>query len=126
MRTLAISVILAAGLTGSPVLAGAESTTSTGTTAAPDIVCLAAADIDRTTVPDDKTILFHLKSGKVWRNALVSNCPSLGANGFAYEGKLVSGKVCGSLQQIRVNETKQVCILGPFTEETPKGSDTGS
>jgi hypothetical protein len=98
--------------------AQAETTRSPGAT--PENVCLRTIDIDRTTVPDDKTILFHMKDGRVWRNALVTNCPLLGVHGFAYS-PTPDNEICGSLQSIRVLDSGSICMLGPFTQEPPGG-----
>jgi hypothetical protein len=39
--------------------------------------CLPLRQIDRTEVVDNKTILFHMRGKKVWRNQLPYSCPGL-------------------------------------------------
>lgn len=78
--------------------------------------CLWTRQIDRTTVIDPKTILFHMKDGKVYRNTLQSPCLGLQFNGFAYV--LHSDELCGESQSIHVLQTKEVCTLGKFVPET--------
>ena len=82
-------------------------------------VCFKTTDINDTHSPNDKTILFHLRDGSVWRNDLKGNCSGLTFYGFAYT---LSGtnEVCGNLQSIRVLKTGSVCVLGPFTQIKPK------
>ena len=77
-------------------------------------VCLRSSDIERTSVPDARTILFHMKGGKVWKNTLMADCPELKFNGFIYDAS-PSGEICGNQQSIRVIRTHAVCLLGPFT-----------
>jgi hypothetical protein len=76
-------------------------------------VCLNSRDIDRTSVPDAKTVLFHMKDGKVWKNMLRNDCAELKFNGFAYDAS-PNGEICGNLQTIRVLRSGEVCALGPF------------
>jgi hypothetical protein len=80
--------------------------------------CIRSIDIDRTTTPDDKTILFHMRGGRVLRSDLMGNCPTLRFNGFAYDAT-PDGQVCGKLQIIRVLHNGAVCSLGPFVDVTP-------
>jgi len=125
MRNAAIALALATGfLAPAFAQAGPVVTTTMDSPAVPDGICLKTADIERTSAPDDKTILFHLKTGQVWRNALVHNCASLSAKGFVYADPPVHGVVCGNLQQIRVNNSKETCILGQFTQETAPAAGT--
>jgi hypothetical protein len=85
---------------------------------APANVCLQTNDIDRTSVPDPRTILFHMKDGRIWKNALVRACPELRFNGFEYVSQ-PAGEICGNLQSIRVLHSGTVCLLGPFTPYAP-------
>jgi len=125
MRNSAISLVLALGvLVPAMGHAGSIVTTAIDDPAVPDGLCLKAADIDRTAVPDDKTILFYLKTGQVWRNALVSNCPALSEKGFSYANTPAHGVVCGNFQQIRVNDSGQTCILGQFTRDLAQSPST--
>jgi len=82
--------------------------------AQPAPACLRSIDIDRTSVPDARTILFHMKGGQVWKNTLVTDCPELKFNGFLYDAS-PSGEICGNIQSIRVIRSGAVCLLGPFT-----------
>ena len=93
-----------------PGLARAEDSTK-----ASDPACVNVAWIDHTEVPDDSTILFHLKGGKTLKNTLISRCVGLrlASRGFTYVAR--NDEVCGNLQSIRVNDTGEVCLLGPFS-----------
>ena len=84
------------------------------TPALADPVCLRSMDIERTSVPDSRTILFRMKDHTVWKNTLMADCPSLRFNGFIYNAS-PDGRICGNLQSIRVIHTGAVCLLGPFT-----------
>lgn len=86
--------------------------------AASGSVCLRTIEIDRTSVPDARTILFHMKDGRVWKNALLNECPELRFNGFEYVSQ-PPGQICGNLQSIRVIHSGAVCLLGPFTLAVP-------
>ena len=82
-------------------------------------VCFKTTDIDTTHSDNDKTIMFRMRDGSMWRNDLKGNCSGLRFYGFAYT---LSGtnEVCGNLQSIRVLKTGSVCVLGPFTQVKPK------
>lgn len=116
MRLIPLTGMLALLLAGSAL---AETTKTPAAT--PENVCLRTNEIDHTTSPDDKTILFYVRQGKVWRNALVTNCPMLSVNGFEYS-PTPSREICGNMQSIRVLRTGSVCLLGSFTEQTPVGA----
>jgi hypothetical protein len=96
MRWIAFALLFAAG----PALASN--------------ICLNSTDIARTSVPDARTILFHMKDGKVWQNTLMASCPELKFYGFIYDAS-PNGEICGNIQTIRVITTGSVCALGPFT-----------
>lgn len=83
-------------------------------------ICLNVVQIDHTKVVDDNTILFYLKGGKVLRNTLADRCVGLklATRGFTYVAR--NDEVCGNLQIIKVNDTGEICALGPFTPEPPK------
>ncbi|HEX3675210.1 MAG TPA: hypothetical protein VHU87_13135 [Rhizomicrobium sp.] len=98
MKSLALAIVLLAG----PAFADTSHT------------CLRSMDIDHTSVPDGRTLLFHMKDGHVWKNALMNDCPGLKFNGFIYDAS-PNGEICGNLQTIRVLHTGSVCMLGPFT-----------
>jgi hypothetical protein len=88
--------------------------------AKPNHVCLSAGDIDHTSYPDNSTILFHMKGGKVriWRNDLKHECPGLKfEQGIAYE--IRGGTICSNMQVVYVINRWTPCMLGPFTPYTP-------
>ena len=69
--------------------------------------------------PDDRTILFHMRHNKVWKNTLVNECAGLknNANGFVYEPtKQVNGEICENFQSIILADNGNTCLLGSFTE----------
>jgi hypothetical protein len=76
-------------------------------------VCLSVRDIQRTETPDDRTILFHMRDGKVWRNTLKTACPMLKVSSFTEV--LSNDQVCANQQFIRVTLTGDQCVLGDFT-----------
>jgi hypothetical protein len=83
-------------------------------------ICLRTIDIQNTTIPDEKTILFHMRNGKIWKNSLRNRCNGLRFNGFAYVAT-PPNQICGNLQTIRAIQTGSVCMLGAFTPyEAPK------
>ena len=90
-----------------------------GAQAAPPVPkCIRTIDIDRTSTPDDKTILFHLHGGTVLRSDLKGTCSGLRFNGFAYDAS-PQGQLCADLDVIHVLHTHAVCALGPFMDATP-------
>jgi hypothetical protein len=83
-------------------------------------VCLNAGDIDHYSYPDDKTILIHMKGGKVriWRSDLPRACPGLKfEQGIALE--IRGGTICSNMQVVYVLRRWTPCFLGPFTPVTP-------
>ena len=87
-------------------------------------VCLNAGDIDHMTYPDDNTILFHMKVGKVrvWRNDLRRACQGLKfESGIAYE--IRGGSICSNMQVFYVINRWTPCMLGAFTPYTPPPKD---
>lgn len=82
-------------------------------------MCLKTYLIDRTEVRDEQTIVFHMKGGKAWVNKLISRCPGLRFNGFAYDVRGTE-EVCSNRQSIRVLKSGSVCMLGSFTPAEPK------
>ena len=109
---LVIPLAVAALLLASPALAAA------GTAASPPQVCLNVNDIQRTEVVDDRTILFHMYGGKVWRNTLKTVCPMLKVS--PYTEKLIGDLVCSNQQFIHLTLTGNDCVLGDFTPLAPK------
>lgn len=84
--------------------------------------CLRTIDIQNTTTPNDRTILFHMVNGKVYRNDLRNACSGLTFNGFAYD-VTPPNEICGNLQIIHVLRTHATCALGAFTEVPSPGHD---
>lgn len=77
--------------------------------------CVKSVDLDRTTVVSPQKILFRLKDGKVYSSTLRTPCLGLKFNGFVYETP--TDEICGGAQSIRVLQTNEVCVLGPFVAE---------
>lgn len=84
----------------------------------PASVCLNVRNIQRTEVQDDRTILFHMRDGKVWMNKLRQVCPMLKTSPWTQV--LHSGdQVCANQQFIHVIQTGNMCSLGDFTSAPP-------
>jgi hypothetical protein len=82
-------------------------------------VCLQFIRIHHTTIPDDQTILFHMRDGTTWKNTLPEPCVGLRVeNGFAYEPTSLDN-VCSNLSTIRVLRQGSFCQLGTFTPYVP-------
>ncbi|HEY1962625.1 MAG TPA: hypothetical protein VGG69_09415 [Rhizomicrobium sp.] len=100
--------IVAASLMVVPALAGAQP-------AAPSRdMCINASDIDYTQTPDDQTIVYHLRNGRVWKNTLKATCPQLHFE-HAFSEVVRASQVCANHQMIRVQNTGSICALGDFT-----------
>lgn len=85
----------------------------------PRQVCLDAGNIDHLSYPDDKTIVFHMRGGKAWRNDLKRSCPGLKfEQAVAYE--IRGGTICGNMQVVYVMRRWTPCMLGAFTAVPPK------
>jgi len=82
------------------------------------LVCIRSTDIDHTKAPNDHTILFFMKDGKVWKTTLQSDCPELTVNGFQY-GPTPPDNICGNAQTIRVLKSGAVCEMGPLLPANP-------
>lgn len=88
----------------------------------PRTVCLNAGNIDHYSYPDDNTVLFHMKSGKVrvWKNTLKRTC-----NGLKFESGIAleirSGSVCSNTQVFYVINRWTPCFLGDFTPYQASG-----
>ena len=80
----------------------------------PANVCLNIHDVERTETPDDRTIVFHMRDGKIWRNRLKAVCPMLRTSPFT---QVLHGtdQVCSNQQFIHVTQTGIDCVLGEFT-----------
>ena len=102
MTSALVAIAIAAGSTGS-ALAGPKT-------------CIEANMVNRTSVPDKHTILFHMDNGTVWRNTLAHDCPDLKYYGFVYN---LGGQneICSNLQTITVLRTHMTCMLGEFTKD---------
>jgi len=107
-------LILAAGL----ALPGIASADEQAAPAPSNNVCLQVSSINYTQVVDDRTILYHMYGGKVWRNTLPRRCLDLKfENGFTEV--VHANEVCSHLQTIYVLRTHTPCMLGEFTLEPP-------
>lgn len=107
------------------IAAGAMSAAQAQDTAPPVAPkCLRTFDIRNTTTPNDKTIIFHMNNGNVWRNDLRGTCSGLTFNGFIYD-VTPPNEICGNQQIIRVLRTHAVCALGPFTAEPKPAAAAG-
>src|SRR5438270_608885 len=95
------------------VLFAVSAVPATSQTADPRNICLNALDVRRTETPDDHTILFHMRDGKVWRNTLKTVCPMLKVSPFTEV--LQTGQICANQQIIHVALTGNTCVLGGFT-----------
>ena len=81
-------------------------------------VCLPTAQIDHTEIVNDSAIVFFMKDGKAYMNAMRIPCPSLQMEGaFVYETD--AAEVCSNSQTIRVKNSGNFCELGQFTPFTP-------
>ncbi|HEY2070805.1 MAG TPA: hypothetical protein VGG48_14720 [Rhizomicrobium sp.] len=80
--------------------------------------CLQTRDIDHTHAVDANNVLFYMKNGAVWHNALPAPCPGLKFHGFSFVAR-DTDEVCSNAQGIRVLVTDQVCQLGAFTPQSP-------
>ena len=99
-------------------LAGCADDTATtdagGTGGGSNGVCLQASQIDHTSIVDDSTIVFYMRTGKPYVNKLRIPCSSLKIeDGFAYETD--SSEICSASQTIRVLRSGNFCELGQFT-----------
>jgi hypothetical protein len=79
----------------------------------PPKVCLKLQDIQRSEVLDDRTIVYHMRDGKVWRNTLRRACPMLKNSPYT----VVAGTdlICSNQQFIHLALTGDDCPLGEFT-----------
>ena len=100
-----------------PVLAASAPVDVPAAAPRPAGVCLNVRDIQRTETPDDRTIIFHMRDGKVWSNRLKAVCPMLTVS--PYTQVLRSGDlVCSNQQFIHLTLTGDDCVLGEFTPVT--------
>ena len=87
-------------------------------TSDPGSVCLNVREIQRTEILSDRSILFHMRDGKVWRNDLRTACPMLKVS--PYTENLTGDLVCSNQQFIHLTLTADDCALGGFTQVTPQ------
>jgi hypothetical protein len=81
-------------------------------------ICIRTDFIDHTDIPDDKTIIFHMKGGIAYRNSLQFACTSLkNEGGFTFITDFP--EVCSNAQTIRVLRSGILCELGQFTPYAP-------
>ena len=96
-------------------LAAAFALNAAAVSAAP--ICLDTTRILGTHVNKDQTAIdFEMRDGTVWRNTLRNRCQDLHWYGFAYVTQGGDHMICENLQAIRVIETHQTCLLGPFAK----------
>lgn len=81
-------------------------------------VCLDTYRIQNTTVPNARTIIFHMKDGSAWRNALKNACPDLRFWGFVYVDRSGMNEICDNQAAVKVIHSGEICLLGSFTRET--------
>ena len=81
-------------------------------------VCLNLRDVERTEIPNDRSILFYMRDGKIWRNDLRTACPMLKVS--PYTEKLTSDLICANQQFIHLTLTGDDCALGNFTQIAPE------
>jgi hypothetical protein len=94
------------------LLASTANADSNGATSRP--FCLEASSVWSTGVIDEKTILFQMRNGTVWKNTLKQSCPNLKfQRGFSEVVR--SGQICANRQIISVLGTHNPCQLGDFT-----------
>ena len=92
--------------------ASTASAVSNGTTTG--LFCLEAHSVWGTDVVDEKTIIFRMRDGTVWKNTLKQSCPNLKfQRGFSEVVR--SGQICANRQIISVLGTHNPCQLGDFT-----------
>lgn len=73
--------------------------------------------VDHTHVVNPTTILFYMRDGKIWKNALRQPCRGLTLHGFVFTTQ--QDEVCSNAQSIRVIQTGEICQLGEFTRYVP-------
>jgi hypothetical protein len=78
-------------------------------------VCLNVTEILTSQAVDNKTIIYRMKDGKVWRNTLAAPCPELVSfSAGSYSQVLHTDYLCANTQHITV-KSGMVCRLGEFT-----------
>ena len=105
-------------MTLTATLFGAAALTAALPAAADRPVCFPSYQIDHTSIPDDNTILFHMRGHKVYNADLINRCVGLRINsrGFTYSPTIPgSDEICSNLLTIRLNDTGQTCLIGTIT-----------
>lgn len=123
MKIALMAVVYALGMTGA-LAQPADTQTAQPEPPKRNSICLNAGDIDQLTFPDDKTILFHMRGGKVriWRNDLPYTCHGMKfQGGIAWE--IRGGEICSHMQTFWVLERWTPCMLGDFSPYTPPPKD---
>ena len=90
-------------------------------------VCIPSYQIDHTSIPDDNTILFHMRGHKTYKADLINRCVGLKINtrGFTYSPTDPgSDEICSNLLTIRLNDTGQTCLVGDITLVGPSAPVT--
>ena len=109
--TLTAALFGAAALTAAlPALADGKS------------VCFPSYQIDHTSIPNDQTILFHMRGHKIYKADVINKCVGLSINsrGFTYSPTIPgSDEICSNLLTIRVNDTGQTCLIGDIALVAP-------
>jgi hypothetical protein len=78
-------------------------------------ICLNVTEIRSSQAVDNRTIVYRMKDGKVWRNTLAAPCPELVSfSAGAYSQELHTDYLCANTQTITV-KSGMVCRLGEFT-----------
>jgi hypothetical protein len=76
--------------------------------------CLNVSDIRNTQAVDNRTIVYRMKNGDVWRNTLAAPCPDLVTHAAgAYSQTVHTDEICANTHRITV-ATGMVCRLGTF------------
>ena len=80
-----------------------------------DKVCLNTTEILATQAVDRRTILYRMRDGRVWRNTLPVDCPTLvGFGNGSFTQTAHTDFICANSQHIKT-EGGNVCRLGSFT-----------
>lgn len=108
---LGASAALALAIAASPAAFAAPPS------ATPAPRCLDTTRIINTSVPDERTILFHMQDGSVYANHLQNSCSGLKFHGFAYVAQ-PPHDICANMQTIRVIDDGAICMLGNFETVT--------
>ena len=78
-------------------------------------VCLNVTEIQNTQAVDRRTIIYKMRDGKVWRNTLPVDCPTLvGFSAGGYSQVTHTDFICANSQMIKT-QSGNVCRLGEFT-----------